>query len=71
MDDMTAPQKWSQNLLYEPWWLAVVYVINPVSSMLVDGTFTKQKKQPFSNMVPVILGSYHTAVCSSVDCFWG
>ena len=26
-----------------PWWLSAVSVKNPVSSMLADGTWTKQK----------------------------
>lgn len=41
MDDRAAPQNWSQNILIAPWWLAVVYVLKPTSSMLANGTLAK------------------------------
>ena len=65
MDDMTTAKKWSQTVLIAPCWLAAVHVINPASSMLVDGPKQKVKKQLnalFSKMVSVILGN-DTNVC--------
>ena len=39
MDDMTAPPKWSPNVSIATRWPAAVWVINPATSMLVDGTW--------------------------------
>ncbi len=42
---MTAPQKWSQNILIAPWCLAAALVINPASFMLANETWVKLKKK--------------------------
>ena len=53
MDDMSAPQKWSQRISIPIWRLVTVSFINPASSLLEDGTWTKLKSKktrqiPFS-----------------------
>lgn len=59
MDNMAAPEEGSQNIWITPCWLAAVQVINPILSMLADGT------RAFFGT------SYLADVCSSVFNYFG
>ena len=52
--DMTAPQK--SRVMITTWWLVAVQVINPASSMLLDGTW--QNTHPISFEVVLITLMY-------------
>ena len=72
MDDMIAPQKWSQSFLIPTWWLAAVQVRNPASSMLVDRRWGKWESTCwthvfFSKDGPFNFKWFLSHCCSSVN----